>query len=78
MSISFGLICQPLLPPTGCEMNVHKRCVHCVPSLCGVDHTERRGRLQLQIETFGSDEIRVTGKEKVTLKCNGHMCILTY
>src|SRR5437016_5820391 len=47
-------------------MNVHKRCVLSVPNLCGCDHTERRGRLQLSI-SYANNQLIVNVEQAKNL-----------
>ncbi|KAF4517147.1 hypothetical protein B566_EDAN006446, partial [Ephemera danica] len=62
-----GLKCE------ACDMNVHKRCEESVPNLCGCDHTERRGRLELAIKCSGNKltiDIR-QGRNLIPMDPNG-------
>uniref|UniRef100_H3C4N2 Protein kinase C n=1 Tax=Tetraodon nigroviridis TaxID=99883 RepID=H3C4N2_TETNG len=64
-SLLYGLIHQGM-KCDHCMMNIHKRCVANVPSLCGTDHTERRGRIQITAQ-ITNDTLTVTIKEAKNL-----------
>uniref|UniRef100_A0A8C9ZMD9 Protein kinase C n=1 Tax=Sander lucioperca TaxID=283035 RepID=A0A8C9ZMD9_SANLU len=69
-SLLYGLIHQGM-KCDHCMMNIHKRCVTNVPSLCGTDHTERRGRLQISAQ-IADDTLTVTkARNLVPMDPNG-------
>ncbi|ESO84194.1 hypothetical protein LOTGIDRAFT_211133 [Lottia gigantea] len=71
-SLLYGLLHQGL-KCDACDMNVHKRCEKHVPKLCGIDFTERRGRIYLIIKPQGNKlvvEVR-EGKNLCPMDPNG-------
>ncbi|KAI1307562.1 Protein kinase C, brain isozyme [Halotydeus destructor] len=56
-----------------CDMNVHRKCQDSVPNLCGCDHTERRGRIELKVYAQNAKlvcEIK-QGKNLIPMDPNG-------
>ncbi|CAH1716125.1 unnamed protein product [Aphis gossypii] len=71
-SLLYGIIHQGM-KCEACDMNVHKRCQESVPNLCGCDHTERRGRIEVKVTCHGTKliiEIR-QGKNLIPMDPNG-------
>ncbi|KAH3734731.1 hypothetical protein DPMN_041176 [Dreissena polymorpha] len=52
-----------------CDMNVHKRCEKNTPKLCGIDHTERRGRIHIKVYSHG-DKLMVEGAYNSSGECS--------
>ena len=55
---------------SACNMNIHKKCKSSIPDMCGSDHTEKRGRIQLKISVKDN---KVTAESKF-YKCLACCC----
>uniref|UniRef100_A0A674N6U2 Protein kinase C n=1 Tax=Takifugu rubripes TaxID=31033 RepID=A0A674N6U2_TAKRU len=69
-SLLYGLIHQGM-KCSSCDMNVHRRCETRVPSLCGQDHTEKRGRIHLTIRGESEDVFVTEARNLMPMDPNG-------
>lgn len=71
-SLLYGLLHQGIKCQS-CDLNVHHRCKENVPNLCGMDHTERRGRIWIKVNRDGNTlNVRVgEGKNLISMDPNG-------
>ena len=68
-SLLYGLIHQGF-KCKACDMNVHKKCQDSVPNLCGCDHTERRGRIELKVNIVNQQLICEVKQGKNLIPCD--------
>uniref|UniRef100_A0A8D3BXL2 Protein kinase C n=1 Tax=Scophthalmus maximus TaxID=52904 RepID=A0A8D3BXL2_SCOMX len=69
-SLLYGLLHQGM-KCDHCMMNIHKRCVANVPSLCGTDHTETRGRIQISAKIVEDTLTVIKARNLVPMDPNG-------
>ncbi|KAL3317137.1 hypothetical protein Ciccas_004208 [Cichlidogyrus casuarinus] len=68
-----GLQCTSKLSILNCSYNIHKKCERHVPKLCGIDITERRGRISVKL-IYENNKIKISvieAKNLMPMDANG-------